>query len=148
MTRGSRFSEKIIAFALTERSRGKRWKDIQNSIKQEFQISVPPTTRQMLNWYKEYGGSAIDQEKILREAQIRVVKDLTPMVAFATQQWAIQQIPKVEEARRKNLDPWMVQGVGLLRMFEQTVGSDLYDKVIEEYEQERKQRGTRFPQTW
>jgi hypothetical protein len=141
MKRGTRFSEKVIAFSLTERSRGKRWKDIQNAIRQEFQIE-PPTERQMRRWYGEYGGGAIDQEKILRESLIKVARDTIPPAAFATHQLTVQQgIPTLMEAYRQGKDPYTAGVVMILSTLEQMAGSELYEKGIKEYQQERERRG-------
>lgn len=139
MTRGARFPEKVIAFALTERSRGARWKDIQRAIKQEFHIE-PPSERQMRTWYKEYGGGSIDPEKMLREALIKVVRGLTPMVAFSTQEWAIQQIPTLMKAREQNIDPKVAWGIMILDMLEETVGRDAYDEIVSGYQKTRDAR--------
>ena len=134
MTRGTRFSEKVVAFVLTERSRGKRWNDIINAVRETFDIQ-PPTERQMRNWYREYGGVSISTEKLLRESLIKVARNTAPLVAFATQQVAVEQgIPALAEAFQRNKDPRIVGGVLILSMLEQTVG-DKFDEVIRIYQE-------------
>ena len=135
--RGRSFSAKVIAFALTERSRGVRWKDIRNVIKQEFQIR-PPSERQMRSWYSEYDGGSIDLEKMLREALIKATRDSIPAAALATHQLTTQQgIPALLKALRQNKDPRLAGAVMILSTLEQMVGSELYERGIKEYQQER-----------
>jgi len=136
--RGPRFSKKVIAFAVTQRSRGVRWKDIRNTIKQEFHIR-PPSERQMRSWYYEYDGASIDLEMMLREALIKATRDSIPAVALATQQFTLQQgIPALLKALRRNKDPNVAGIIMILSTLEQMVGSKLYEKGIAKYEQERK----------
>jgi len=138
--RGRNFSEKVIAFAVTERSRGVRWKDIRNAAKQEFQIR-PPSERQMRSWYDEYNGGSIDLEKMLREALLKATRDSIPAAALATQQLTVQQgIPALLKALRQNKDPRIAGVVMILTTLEQMVGSELYEKGIKEYQQERERR--------
>ena len=138
--RGHSFSKKVIAFAVTERSRGVRWKDIRNTIKQEFQIR-PPSERQMWSWYHEYDGASIDLEKMLREALIKAARDSIPAAALATHQLTTQQgIPALLRALRQNEDPRLAGTVMILSTLEQMVGSEVYEGGIKEYQQERKRR--------
>lgn len=138
--RGRSFSKKVIAFAVTERSRGVRWKDIRNTIKQEFQIR-PPSERQMRSWYHEYDGGSIDLEKMLREALIKAARESIPAAALATHQLALQQgMPALLKALRQNKDPCVAGVVMILSTLEQMVGSEVYEKGIRKYQQERKRK--------
>jgi len=138
--RGRRFPEKIIAFAVTERSRGVRWKDIRNAVKREFQIR-PPSERQMRSWYDEYNGGSIYLEIMLREALIKATRDSIPAAALATQQLALQRgIPAFLKALRQNKDPRLAGAVMILSTLEQMVGSELYERGIKKYQQEREKR--------
>jgi len=136
--RGRRFPEKIIAFVVTERSRGVRWKDIRNAVKQEFQIR-PPSERQMRSWYDEYHGGSIELEKMLRETLIKATRNSISAAALATHNLALQQgIPALLKALRQNKDPRLAGAVMILSTLEQMVGSELYERGIKEYQQERK----------
>lgn len=140
MKQGTRFSDKVIAFSLTERSRGARWKDIQNAIKREFQME-PPSERQMRNWYKQYGGGSINAEKLLQESLVKVAKDSTTLAAFTTQQYTIAQvIPQFMNAYREGKDPQIVGTKILLMMVNQMVGDNTYERASMEYESEREER--------
>mgnify|MGYP001138201896 CR=1 FL=1 len=147
MKKGTKYSEKVIAFALTERSRRKRWKDIENAIKQEFQIE-PPSERQMRNWYREYGGGTIDPEKLLRESLIKMVRDSTPVLALAAQQNVIERgIPRLLQAfeRRgtkyvQKEDPAVVIGLFLLSYMEESLG-EKFDEVLRRYNKIRGGKG-------
>jgi hypothetical protein len=52
LKRKSRFGDKVIAFAVAERRRGVKWKEIVEAIARHFAIK-PPTERQMRKWYQE-----------------------------------------------------------------------------------------------
>ena len=139
MKRGTRFSEKVIAFVLTERSRGKRWNDVRNAVRDQFQIE-PPSERQMRNWYKEYGGGLILGEKLLRESLVKMARDSMPVAAFAAQQLAIEQgIPALVEAFQRKEDPLVAGGLMILSMLEQTVGKK-YDEIVRQYQEMRERR--------
>jgi hypothetical protein len=143
MKRGTRFSDKVVAFALTERSRGKRWKDVQNAIQQEFQID-PPTERQMRNWYREYGGGTIDQDKLLRESLLKIIRDITPVAALTAQQLAAEKgMPRLLQAlERKGTkyvpkeDPAVVIGLFMLDFLEENLGGK-FDEVLKRYQEIR-----------
>ena len=143
MKKGTKFSEKVVAFALTERSRGKRWKDIENAIRQEFQIE-PPSERQMRNWYREYGGGAIDQDKLLRESLIKIIRDSTPIWALTAQQIAMEKgLPRLlqtfERQGAKYMqkeDPAVAIGLSLLFYMEETLG-EKFDEVLRRYRETR-----------
>lgn len=143
MKRGTRFSEKVVAFALTERSRGKRWNDIINAIRETFHIE-PPTERQMRNWYREYGGGTIDQDKLLRESLIKMARESTPVLALAAQQNVIERgIPRLLQAfERKGTkyvqkeDPAVVIGLFLLSFLEENLGAK-FDEVLRRYQEIR-----------
>ena len=139
MKRGTRFSEKVIAFVLTERSRGKRWNDVRNAVRDQFQIE-PPSERQMRSWYKEYGGGSILGEKLLRESLVKIARDSTPVAAFAAQQLAIEQgIPALVKAFERKEDPLVAGGVMILSLLEQAVGKK-YDEIVRQYQKMRERR--------
>ena len=136
-----RFSGKIIAFALAQRSQGFQWQDIRDSIRQVFQIQ-PPSERQMRNWYHQYGGSSTGVEETVREALIKAARESIPVVAVATQQIAVQQgIPVLLKALRQHRDPGVAGVVMILSTLEQMVGSEAYEKGVEKYQRRRKITG-------
>ena len=136
MKRKSRYGDKVIAFAVTERRRGVKWKEIVNAIARHFAIK-PPTERQMRKWYQEYGVDAVDPEKLLKENLIKVARATTPIAAFATQKYAIEQVPALVEAWKQGQDPWTAGGIMVLSMLEQTVGTDKFNQLLEEYQKTR-----------
>jgi hypothetical protein len=135
MKRRSRYPDKVIAYVLAERSKGIRWKEITEGIKQTFGIK-PPTERQMRDWYKELGGAG-DPERLLRENMIRVARAATPWAAFATQKNLVEQVPGLVDAWKEGKDPWIFGGIMVLSMLEQTTGTEAFDKILEEYQQVR-----------
>ncbi len=137
MKRKSRYDDKVIAFAVAERKRGVRWKEIVDAIGRHFGIK-PPTERQMRKWYQEFGLDAADPEKLLRENLVKVARATTPVAAFATQKFAIEQVPALVDAWKQGKDPWIAGGVMVLSMLEQTVGSEKFNQIIEEYKKNRK----------
>lgn len=146
MKRGTRFSEKVVAFVLTERSRGKRWKDIINTVRETFHIE-PPSERQMRTWYRDYGGGSIDQEKLLRETLIKIVRDITPVAAVTAQQIALERgMPRLLQAfERKGSgfvekeDPAVVVGLFMLSYLEENLG-EKFDEVLRRYHEIRERR--------
>ena len=136
MKRRSRYSDKVIAFALTERSRGARWKEVTEGIQRQFGIK-PPTERQMREWYKEFGGTG-DPERVLRENLIQVARATTPVAAFATQKYVMEQVPTLVEAWKEGKDPWIAGGIMVLSMLEQTAGTEAFDRILSEYQKMRK----------
>ena len=137
MKRRSRYADKVIAFALAERSRGVKWKEITEGIRREFVIK-PPTERQMRDWYKELGGGSADPERLLRENLIKVARATTPIAAFTTQKFVIEQVPTLVEAWKEGKDPWIAGGIMILSMLEQTAGTETFDKILNEYQEMRK----------
>jgi len=143
MKRGTRFSEKVVAFVLTERSRGKRWNDIVNAVREAFDIE-PPTERQMRNWYREYGGGIIDQDKLRRETLIKIARDTTPLMAMMAQERVIEKgIPTLLKAFAskgsgfiQKEDPIVVIGLFLLSFLEENLGGK-FDEVLKRYQEIR-----------
>ena len=136
MKRKSRYGDKVIAFAVAERRRGVKWNEIVDAIARHFAIK-PPTERQMRKWYQEYGVDAVDPEKLLKENLIKVARATTPIAAFATQKYAIEQVPALVEAWKQGQDPWTAGGIMVLSMLEQTVGTDNFNQLLEEYQKTR-----------
>jgi hypothetical protein len=133
LKRKSRYDDKVIAFAVTERRRGAKWKEIVDTIAHHFAIK-PPTERQMRKWYKEYGVDTADPEKLLRENLVKVARATTPIAAFATQKFAIEQVPSLVEAWKQGKDLWIAGGIMVLSMLEQTVGSHKFNQLLQEYQ--------------
>ncbi len=136
MNRKSRYSDKVIAFAVAERNRGVKWKDITDAVARHFAIK-PPTERQMRTWFQELGAEE-DPEKILRENLVKVARATAPMAAFATQKFVVEQVPGLVEAWKEGKDPWTAGGVMVLSILEQTVGTERFNRIIEEYLRTRK----------
>jgi len=139
LKRKSRYDDKVIAFAVAERKRGVRWKEIVDAIGRHFGIK-PPTERQMRKWYQEFGVDAADPEKLLRENLVKVARATTPVAAFATQKFAVEQVPALVDAWKQGKDPWIAGGVMVLSMLEQTVGSDKFNAILSEFQKTRKGR--------
>jgi len=142
LKRKSRYDDKVIAFAVTERRRGVKWKEIVDAIARHFAIK-PPTERQMRKWYQEYGIDAVDPEKLLKENLVKVARATTPIAAFATQKYAIEQVPNLVEAWKQGKDPWTAGGIMVLSMLEETVGTEKFNQILEEYR--KTQKGTIEP---
>jgi len=136
LKRKSRYDDKVIAFAVTERRRGAKWKEIVSTIAHHFAIK-PPTERQMRKWYKEYGVDTADPEKLLRENLVKVARAATPMAAFATQKYVVEQVPALVEAWKQGKNPWTAGGIMVLSMLEQTVGTEKFNQLLEEYQKSR-----------
>jgi len=127
LKRKSRYGDKVIAFAVTERRRGVKWNEIVDAIARHFAIK-PPTARQMRKWYQEYGVDAVDPEKLLKENLIKVARATTPIA---------EQVPTLVEAWKQGKDPWTAGGIMVLSMLEQTVGTEKFNQILEEYQKSR-----------
>jgi hypothetical protein len=136
MKRRSRYPDKVIAFALAERGRGARWKEVSEGITRQFGIK-PPTERQMREWYKELGGAS-DPERLLKENLIKVARATIPIAAFTTQKSVIEQVPNLVQALDEGKDPQVAGGVMILSLLEQMVGSKSFDEILLEYKKQRK----------
>lgn len=141
MKRKSRYDDKVIAFAVAERKRGTRWKEIVEAIGRHFGMK-PPTERQMRKWYQEFGVDAEDPEKLLKENLIKVARATNPIAAFAAQKLAIEQVPTLVEAWKQGKDLWVAGGLMILSMLEQSVGTDKFDQILTEFKENRKDNVT------
>ena len=137
MKRKSRYNDKVIAFAVAERRRGVKWKEIVEAIGRHFGMK-PPTERQMRKWYQEFGMDAVDPEKLLRENLVKVARATTLNAVFTTQKFAVEQVPTLVDAWKQGKDPWTAGGIMVLSLLEQTVGTEKFNQVLEEYKNIRK----------
>jgi len=134
--RRSRYPDKVIAFALAERGRGARWKEVSEGITRQFGIK-PPTERQMREWYKELGGAS-DPEQLLKENLIKVARAAIPIAAFTTNKSVMEQVPNLVQAVGEGKDPQVAGGVMMLSLLEEMVGSKSFDEIVLEYQKHRK----------
>ncbi len=137
MKRKSRYSDKVIAFAIAERNRGVKWQAITEAVGRHFAIK-PPTERQMRKWFQEFEGLE-DPEKILRENLVKVARATAPMAAFTTQKFIVEQVPGLVEAWKQGKDPWTAGGIMVLSLLERTVGSERFNQIVGEYQKTRKE---------
>lgn len=137
MKRKSRYNDKVIAFAVAERRRGVKWKEIVEAIGRHFGMK-PPTERQMRKWYQEFGVDAVDPEKLLTENLVKVARATTLNAVFTTQKFAVEQVPTLVEAWKQGKDPWTAGGIMVLSLLEQTVGTKKFNQILEEYQKTRK----------
>lgn len=136
MRRKSRYGDKVVAFAVAERKRGVKWKAIVEAIGRHFGIK-PPTERQMRKWFQEFGVDDTDPEKLLRENLVKVARATTPIAAFATQKYLIEKVPMLVDALNQGKDVWIAGGAMVLSMLEQMVGSEKFNRIVEEYQKTR-----------
>jgi hypothetical protein len=93
----------------------------------------------MRKWFDEYGAEEADPEKLLKENLVKVARATTPIAAFATQKYVIEQVPALVEAWKQGKDPWIAGGVMMLTTLEQTVGTERFNQILEEYQKNRKE---------
>jgi hypothetical protein len=89
---GARYKTEVKLFALNERSQGKGWKIIRQSIRERFSVE-PPTVRAMEKWQKTINVENISAElekdikaqipKFGADVQIQVAQNLLPVLAKA-----------------------------------------------------------------
>jgi len=144
MKRRSRYSDEVIAFVLAERGKGTKWKEIMDGIAREFNTK-PPSERQMRSWYKYYGGGTTDKDRLVRETLIKVARDSTPAVAFQTQQFFVQQgVPTLLDYYYQFKDIHLAGAIMSFLVLEQMVGSEVYEKGLKIYQEERERRGEKI----
>ncbi len=136
MKRSSRYPDKVIAYALAQRSNRVRWKEIQDGIRREFGIR-PPSDRRMREWCKEFGGGSNQPEEIFRQTLMEMARAATPWAAFTTQKFVIDQVSTIVDAWRRGEKPWIVGGIIIMSVFEEMVGSDTFEEIIRRYEEAR-----------
>ena len=141
MKRRSRYSDELIGYVLTERGKGAKWKEIINGIKQEFQTKSP-SERQMRAWLVYYRAlRGTDQDRMVRETLVKIARDSTPIAAFQTLQFTVQEgIPTLMDWYRQTGDPYVAGVVTVLCTLEKIVGSKLYDEGTKVYQQERERK--------
>ena len=136
MKRKSQYPDKVIAYALAQRSNRAKWKEIQDGIRREFGIK-PPSDRQMRKWCKEFGGDSNGPESILRQTLVEMTKASAPWAAFTTQKFVIDQVSTIVDAWKRGEKPWIVGGIIIMSVFEEMVGSDMLDEILHRYEEGR-----------
>ena len=94
----------------------------------------------MRNWYREYGVGSINQEKLLRETLVKLVRDSTPLAALVTQQLALEKgIPTLLTALEQQGNPRVAVGLLLLTMLEENFGKE-FDDILRRYQEGRERR--------
>ncbi|MCL0090199.1 hypothetical protein M1O54_07635 [Dehalococcoidia bacterium] len=136
MKRRSQYPGNVIAYALAQRSNRAKWKEIQDGIRREFGIK-PPSDRQMREWCKEFGGGSNEPESILRQTLVEMTKASAPWAAFTTQKFVIDQVSTIVDAWKRGEKPWIVGGIIIMSVFEEMVGSEMFDEILRRYEEGR-----------
>lgn len=136
----------VVAFAVAERNRGRRWDDIRQAISERFHIE-PPTVRIMLNWHKRYGSGQSELESVISLASAEMARRALPVAAEQSYRLLIGEgLPTLKDYVERGID-WEVSAtMVILTMLEQQFGSDVYQRAVREYEHirtEQSKQGSR-----
>lgn len=124
----------VVAFAVAERNRGRRWEDIRQAIKERFHIE-PPTVRIMLNWHKHYGSGQSELESVISLATAEMARRALPVAAEQSYKLFIGQgLPTLKHYVDRGLKWEVAATMVILTMVEQQFGSDVYESAVSEYE--------------
>ena len=129
-----RFNLTIKMHALDERNSGKSWKQVQDSIKQRFNLA-PPTIRAMEKWEKEMGREKISQ-LLLDETK----KGLPDAEASSLKEMAQGLVPVLWKARDAGANVELEGWMWFLSLIERQLGRSRFDEFLEEYKKRRAAR--------
>lgn len=127
----ARFKANVKLYALDERAKKKRWKAIQQSIREKFKVE-PPTVRAMQKWETKLDRIALSQE-LMKEAQ----RQMPAAKLEVSQRLAQGLIPLLLEARDAGEDMDIAGWKWFLSLIEAQLGSEKFEYIISEYLAER-----------
>ena len=131
-----RFTLQIKLYALDERCSGKTWKQIQEGIKERFNVS-PPSIRAMEKWEKEIGREKLNQ-MLIEESR----KTLPGAEAAALKEMAGGLIPVLWRARDAGEDMELEGWLWFFSVVERQLGSARFERFLAEYQRRRPIAGT------
>lgn len=124
----------VVAFAVAERNRGRRWEDIRQAIREKFHIE-PPTVRIMLNWHKRYGSGQSALESVISLAGAEMERRALPLAS--QQSYKLLMSDGLPAFRRyvELVKDWDVAAaMVVLTMLEQQFGGSVYQRAVSRYE--------------
>lgn len=126
-----RFSLQVKVHALDERATGKSWKQVQNSIRERFNVT-PPTVRAMEKWEKDLGREKLSQ-MLIEESR----KALPGIEAASLREMAQGLVPVLWKAHDAGggleLEGWL----WFFSLIERQLGSAKFDEFLAEYKKRR-----------
>lgn len=127
----ARYKANVKIHALDERAKGKKWKQIQRTIKDKFNVE-PPTVRAMQKWEKKLDRVALSHE-LMKEAE----RQMPATKLEVSQRLAQGLIPLLLEAKDAGEDVELSGWKWFLSLIETQLGSAKFEYIISEYLAER-----------
>ena len=131
-----RFSLQVKLYTLDERRSGKTWKQVQQGIKERFNVA-PPSIRAMEKWGREIGHEKLTQ-MLVEESR----KTLPTAGATALQEMAGGLIPVLWRARDAGEDMELEGWLWFFSLIERQLGRAKFERFLSEYRSRRS--GTRI----
>ena len=139
------FPKDVVSFVVAQRTIGRKWKDIQNEIRELHKVE-PPCTRQMLLWFNQWGLQAkqSDSETTLPGFRARLLrlkntyKYVSNDSAFnrevATAGQLLQLIDTIASHSPRDRENHIESIVGILALIERWSGKSTFDQAVSEYQ--------------
>jgi len=137
------YPEAMVSFAVMQRNRGKKWRDIRSEMAGHFKGKVPGE-RRMRQWAKAWEDDYKLGDTLARlEQKVAAINEAFPDLAgMAILGEAVDQMKPVIEALRQGKDPALVAGAGVLSRLEQLAGPRAFEAIVSEYMRARATHGS------
>ncbi|MFC1907773.1 hypothetical protein ACFLW8_06800 [Chloroflexota bacterium] len=145
MTRGNtRYSDKVVSFAVSQRVKGEPWEKIKRDITRLFKIKSP-TERRMRDWVKLWG--EIKAAKTSKHVTFTIPKSLMGAIEKTHD---VQQYMMISNRVMGSLfnawlhkdDPMIAWALEMLYIIEQVTGRKVLDKALVRYQRERREEAS------
>jgi len=145
--RNTRYPDKVVTFAVSQRATGVPWDKIRRDITKLFKIE-PPTARRMRDWVKLWG--EIKAKKAGKYVTFNIPKrwsgvfekthDMQQYIVLST-----RIMSGVYNAWQRRDDPMAAWVLEILHIIEEVAGRKAFDDALTRYQEERtKEAGTRL----
>lgn len=137
--RNTRYSDKVVTFAVSQRVRGEPWEKIKRDIARLFKIE-PPTERRMRDWVKLWG--EIKATKTSKYVTFNIPKRLKGVFekTHDIQQYMVissRVMGSVYDAWQRRDDPMIAWVLEMLCIIEQVTGRKALEEALARYQGER-----------
>ena len=143
--RNTRYSDKVVTFAVSQRVRGEPWEKIKRDITGLFKIE-PPTERRMRDWVKLWGEiKAIKTSKYVTFNIPKRLKGVFEKTHDIQQYMVISSrvMGSVYDAWQRRDDPMAAWVLEMLCIIEQVTGRKALDEALARYQGKRTEEASR-----
>jgi hypothetical protein len=118
----------IQSYVIEQRKQGKPWKDLQQEVGDKFGTK-PPTIRAMQKWVQRGLDHAQIDKMLMEEAK----KKLPQATAFTQAYFSEVMLPNIWRSQALGADLEQTMWMLLLSAMETAIGSDKFERFINEY---------------